>query len=368
MVDPSAEVRATGARAFDLLYGAVHLRAIDEILPELFALLDDPQKSDFALDGIRQLLAIRGRAVMPYLVPKLTHPRLDAKTFAYLAPIAGDSLARHLDRILPVFLETAAGVDVCAKESVDLRCCSVVLASISDTTAVRSILQELITGLSLSDSNATQIEFTNLKPNTPEYCYACLRLLHVYLEAFLVDNGEEGKEPQMVAVRRRVTKVEAEESDDDDSDDDSRSTGRGDDDDYTAKNNVDDDDSDLSDYHDVFPRPRDPKEALRRLLPDYYSPLLRNLSKLLAIKDLPLMTFSWACLDAILKVRSPRDIDYLLWFISSSLRFLFCMWLLPAHFNLNHSVISFFGWPLFLHFVIMNVLLLLWTENCLYVA
>ncbi|VDK33085.1 unnamed protein product [Taenia asiatica] len=310
LVDPSAEVRATGARAFDLLYGAVHLRAIDEILPELFALLDDLQRRDFALDGIRQLLAIRGRAVMPYLVPKLTHPRLDAKTFAYLAPIAGDSLARHIERILPAFLETAAGVDVCAKDNADLRCCSVVLASISDTTAVRSILQELITGLSLSDSNATQIEFTNLKPNTPEYCYACLRLLHVYLEAFLVDNEEEERGPQMVALRR-VTKVEAEELDDDDSDEDSGSGGRGDDDDYddSAAKNVDDDDSDLSDYHDIFPRSRDPKEALRRLLPDYYSPLLRNLSKLLAIKDLPLMTFSWACLDTILKYWSANSIS-----------------------------------------------------------
>ncbi|KAL5971896.1 eIF-2-alpha kinase activator GCN1 [Taenia solium] len=311
LVDPSAEVRATGARAFDLLYGAVHLRAIDEILPELFALLDDLQRRDFALDGIRQLLAIRGRAVMPYLVPKLTHPRLDAKTFAYLAPIAGDSLARHIERILPAFLETAASVDVCAKDNADLRCCSVVLASISDTTAVRSILQELITGLSLSDSNATQIEFTNLKPNTLEYCYACLRLLHVYLEAFLVDNEEEERGPQMVALRRRVTKVEAEELGDDDSDDDSGSGGRGDDGGYddSAAKNVDDDDSDLSDYHDIFPRPRDPKEALRRLLPDYYSPLLRNLSKLLAIKDLPLMTFSWACLDTILKYWSANSIS-----------------------------------------------------------
>ncbi|VDM16566.1 unnamed protein product [Hydatigera taeniaeformis] len=304
LVDPSAEVRATGARAFDLLYSAVHLRAIDEILPELFAHLDDPQKRDFALEGLCQLLAIRGRAVMPYLVPKLTHPCLDARTFAYLAPIAGDSLARHLDRILPAFLETAASVDVCAKENADLRYCSIVLASISDTTAVRTILQELITGLSLSDSNATQIEFTNLKPNTSEYCYACLRLLNVYLEAFLVDSEEgEGKGPQSIPVRRRVNKITADESDDDDRDGDSGSGGLGDDDDdSTTGNNLSDgDDGDSSDYRDVFLRPRDPKEALRRLLPDYYPPLLRNLSKLLAVKDLPLMTFAWACLETILK-------------------------------------------------------------------
>ncbi|EUB63098.1 Translational activator GCN1 [Echinococcus granulosus] len=313
LVDPSAEVRATGARAFDLLYSGIHLRAIDEILPELFVLLDDPQRREFALDGIRQLLAIRGRALMPYLVPKLTHPRLDAKTFAHLAPIAGDSLARHLDRILPAFLEAAVGVDACAKESADLRYCSIVLASISDTTAVRSILQELITGLSLSDSNATQIEFTSLKPNTPEYCYACLRLLHVYLEAFLVDNaGEEEREPHMISVRRKVTNVITEESDNDDSDGENTSRGRSgdDDDDFMAKNNAGDDDgSDSSDDHDMFPRPRDPKESLRCLLPDYYSPLLRNLSKLLAVKDLPLMTFAWACLEAILKYWSTNSIS-----------------------------------------------------------
>ncbi|VDN96188.1 unnamed protein product [Rodentolepis nana] len=181
-----SEVRTAGARAFDLLYSGIHLRAVDEILPDLFLKLEEPQSRDYALDGIRQILALRGRAVMPYLIPRLTQPKLDAKTFAFLAPIAGDSLTRHLNRILPAFLETAAKVDVADKENSDLRACSVILASISDASAVRSILQELINGLSLNDSNATQMDFVSLKPNSQEYCYACLRILHA-LKAATVD-------------------------------------------------------------------------------------------------------------------------------------------------------------------------------------
>lgn len=76
----------------------------------MFAQLDDEKTKDQALDGIRQLLALRGKAVLPYLVPKLTQPTLDAKTFAFLAPIAGDALGRHMVRILPALLIAAKDV------------------------------------------------------------------------------------------------------------------------------------------------------------------------------------------------------------------------------------------------------------------
>ena len=321
LADPSAEVRAAGARAFDLLYSGIHLRAVDEILPELFNLLEDTEKHDIALDGIRQLLLIRERAVMPYLVPKLTRPRLDAKTFAYLAPLGGNSLGRYLNRILPAFMEAAAKVDAGVREDVDLRYCSLVLASVSETTGMRSILQELITGLALNDSNAPQFEYTTPRPNTTEYCYACLRLLHVYLEAFLVDNDEELSDLQkeLLEMRKRMRgstskMVESdgdESSDEGDSSDDASLDDS--DDDYDddeeeegapprriSNDDGDDDDSETSDY-DIFPR-GDSKEVLRHLIPDYYTPLLRNLSKLMAVKDMALMTYAWACLETILKV------------------------------------------------------------------
>ncbi|VUZ56756.1 unnamed protein product, partial [Hymenolepis diminuta] len=321
LFDSSAEVRTAGARAFDLLCSGIHLRAVDEILPDLFLKLEEPQYRDYALDGIRQLLALRGRAVMPYLIPKLTQPKLDAKTFAFLAPIAGDSLTRHLNRILPAFLETAAKVDVADKENSDLRACSVILASISDASAVRNILQELINGLSLNDSNATQMDFTSLKPNSQEHCYACLRILHVYMEAFLLDDEVEVQQAIYIAkpVKRRARKPTAANSDDEsDSEDEIE-----DNEDYSDDNIADSDEEDEndlmsdgsddnSDNDDNFVgkhhREGNPKEALRRLLPNYYPPLLRNISRLLAMKDLPLMTYAWACLEAILKYWSANNV------------------------------------------------------------
>lgn len=309
LADSSADVRAAGARAFDLLYSGIHLRAVDEILPELFNLLEDTEKHDVALDGIRQLLAIRERAVMPYIVPKLTRPRLDAKTFAYLAPLGGDTLGRYLNRILPAFMETAAKVDVAVREDTDLRYCSIVLASVSETAAMRSILQELITGLSLNDSNAPQFDYTSPKPNTTEYCYACLRLLHVYLEAFLVNNDEELGELERdlleMRKRMRVSTIKVVESDEDESSSESDidEIGSGDsDDDYDDSGANEDDDDNESTEYDIFPS-GNPREALRHLIPDYYTPLLRNLSKLMAVKDMALMTYAWACLETILKVK-----------------------------------------------------------------
>nr|CDS33347.1 translational activator gcn1 [Hymenolepis microstoma] len=318
LTDSSVEVRTAGARAFDLLYSGIHLRAVDEILPDLFLKLEEPQSHDYALDGIRQILALRGRAVMPYLIPRLTQPKLDAKTFAFLAPIAGDSLTRHLNRILPAFLETAARVDVADKENSDLKACSVILASISDVSAVRSILQELINGLSLNDSTDTQMDFTSLKPNSQKYCYACLRILHVYMEAFLVDEVEE--EQQVVSivkpVRRGARKLPgANLNDESDSGDEDEDTEDYSDDDISnsdeeGENDImsDESDDDSDNFIGMHYRERNSKEALRRLLPDYYPPLLRNISKLLAMKDLPLMTYAWVCLEAILKYWSANNV------------------------------------------------------------
>ncbi|VDL95556.1 unnamed protein product [Schistocephalus solidus] len=186
LCDSSPEVRKAGARAFDLLYAAIGTRAIDEILPALFTLLDQPETNPQALDGIRQLLVLRGKAVMPYLVPQLTQPKLDAKTFAFFAPIAGDSLSRHLNKILPCFLLAARDVPASDVDNSELQSCAVVLTSIAEVSGVRTILQELVTGLCLTESSSmaagTTVAATAFRQGSSAYCYASLRLLHVYLE------------------------------------------------------------------------------------------------------------------------------------------------------------------------------------------
>lgn len=38
-------------------------------------LQDDEEVSEFALDGLKQVMAIKSRVVLPYLVPKVDPPR-----------------------------------------------------------------------------------------------------------------------------------------------------------------------------------------------------------------------------------------------------------------------------------------------------
>lgn len=58
------------------------------------------------MDGLRQVIAIKSRFVLPYLVPQLTAPPTNTKALAILASVAGEALNKQLPKILPA-LQTA---------------------------------------------------------------------------------------------------------------------------------------------------------------------------------------------------------------------------------------------------------------------
>jgi len=52
-------------------------------------------------------MAIKSQAVLPYLVPKLTHPPVNTKALSLLSSVAGHALDRELHKILQVKLSVA---------------------------------------------------------------------------------------------------------------------------------------------------------------------------------------------------------------------------------------------------------------------
>lgn len=58
------------------------------------------------MDGLRQVMAIKSRVVLPYLVPQLTAPPPNTKALSILSSVAGEALNKYLPRILPA-LQTA---------------------------------------------------------------------------------------------------------------------------------------------------------------------------------------------------------------------------------------------------------------------
>lgn len=60
------------------------------------------------MDGLRQVMAIKSRVVLPYLVPQLTAPPANTKALSILASVAGEALNKHLSKILPALQTTLA--------------------------------------------------------------------------------------------------------------------------------------------------------------------------------------------------------------------------------------------------------------------
>ena len=116
LCDDIPEVRLAAAKTFESLHNTVGSRALDDILPPMLDQLssstsedeDDANIRENTLDGLRQVMAIKARAVLPYLVPQLIAPPVNMKAIASVAPVAGDALHRHLAKILPAVLQALA--------------------------------------------------------------------------------------------------------------------------------------------------------------------------------------------------------------------------------------------------------------------
>ncbi|RMX46865.1 hypothetical protein pdam_00022068, partial [Pocillopora damicornis] len=105
LIDPLPEVRVAAAKTFDQLHNTIGAKALDDILPDLLKKMDDPSLSEYALDGLRQVMAVKSRVVLPFLVPQLITPPVITRALAILSAVAGDALTRHLNRILPAIIK-----------------------------------------------------------------------------------------------------------------------------------------------------------------------------------------------------------------------------------------------------------------------
>ncbi|CAH8521962.1 unnamed protein product [Heterobilharzia americana] len=332
LCDPLVEVRRNGAKTFELLYAAVGVRSLDGVLPDLLSQLDDPETSQYALDGLKQLLAVKGRAVMPYLVPKLTSPVVNVKAFAYLASVAGEALTKQLSRILPALLQTVSLMPESEnkegeKETVkdDLEHCAAVLVCIYDATGIRQIFNELFSGLSMSAPSETASNILapsqKLVPGSTTYRIACLRLLSAYLEVSFQDHSEENGQSISTtnAQANRKPKAndssgseESEESDndeDEEDEDESENASFNSDEDFSVEDEdyTETEDDDSYDDGDEVENP-DAKEVISRVLSESYPLALRNICRLLACNDKTTLIEAWKCLEALFKRWNPEMI------------------------------------------------------------
>nr|XP_018901965.1 PREDICTED: eIF-2-alpha kinase activator GCN1 [Bemisia tabaci] len=143
LCDPLPQVREAAAKTFDSLHANVGVRALDDILPVMLEGLnnEDPELAERTLDGLRQVMAIKSRVVLPYLVPQLTAPPVNTKALSILAAVAGDALTKHLGKILPSLLTALSESSNSAEE---LEYCQAVVLSVYGEAGIRIVIDQLL--------------------------------------------------------------------------------------------------------------------------------------------------------------------------------------------------------------------------------
>ncbi|KAK1328698.1 hypothetical protein QTO34_012273 [Cnephaeus nilssonii] len=144
LCDPLEEVREAAAKTFEQLHSTIGHQALEDILPFLLKQLDDDEVSEFALDGLKQVMAIKSRVVLPYLVPKLTAPPVNTRVLAFLSSVAGDALTRHLGVILPAVMVALKEKLGTPGEQLEMANCQAVILSVEDDVGHRIIIEDLL--------------------------------------------------------------------------------------------------------------------------------------------------------------------------------------------------------------------------------
>ncbi|XP_030646777.1 eIF-2-alpha kinase activator GCN1 [Chanos chanos] len=162
LCDPLEEVREAAAKTFEQLHATIGHQALDDILPALLKQLEDEDTAEFALDGLKQVMAVKSRSVLPYLVPKLTAPPVNTRVLAFLSAVAGDALTRHLGVILPALLSSLKDKLGTEEGQQELSNCQTVILSVEDETGQRIIIEDLLEATRGSDAQLREASVTML--------------------------------------------------------------------------------------------------------------------------------------------------------------------------------------------------------------
>ncbi|KAI4899225.1 hypothetical protein NFI96_030703, partial [Prochilodus magdalenae] len=162
LCDPLEEVREAAAKTFEQLHTTIGHQALDDILPALLKQLEDEDTAEFALDGLKQVMAVKSRSVLPYLVPKLTAPPVNTRVLAFLSSVTGDALTRHLGVILPALLSSLKGKLGTDEGPQELSNCQTVILSVEDEVGQRIIIEDLLEATRGPDAGLREASVTIL--------------------------------------------------------------------------------------------------------------------------------------------------------------------------------------------------------------
>ncbi|XP_047142571.2 stalled ribosome sensor GCN1 isoform X1 [Hydra vulgaris] len=139
LLDPLPEVRSAASLTFENLHNTIGHKALEGVLPHVFEKLEDPDLSEFALDGLKQVMAVKSKMVLPFLIPKLTKPPVNTKALSILASVAGEALVKHLEKILPAMIEAVH----LSTDNSEFKGTEALVLSVEEDSGIRIIINEL---------------------------------------------------------------------------------------------------------------------------------------------------------------------------------------------------------------------------------
>ncbi|KAG0198297.1 translational activator of GCN4 [Mortierella sp. GBA30] len=146
LLDESPDVREAAAQAFDTLHQCVGPKAIDEILPSLLANLHTGDKSEYALEGLKEIMAVRSNVVFPVLIPTLIAQPItafNARALGSLVSVAGTALNRRLTNVLAALIQSQVNeTDEDTLEALETTICAL-LQSIDNADGAHTLMMML---------------------------------------------------------------------------------------------------------------------------------------------------------------------------------------------------------------------------------
>ncbi|XP_050533442.1 eIF-2-alpha kinase activator GCN1 isoform X2 [Daktulosphaira vitifoliae] len=185
LMDPLPSVRQAAAKTFDSLHSTVGHRALDDILPPMLNNLNnpDPEIAEKTLDGLRQVMAVKSRVVLPYLIPQLTQPPINTKALSILASVAGEALNKYLHKILPALLTALSKTESATEELA--YCQAVVLAVCDDAGTMVDLLLDATQSDNVSQKqSALQLLAAFCSHTKADYSSCVPKLLHGIIYQF----------------------------------------------------------------------------------------------------------------------------------------------------------------------------------------
>jgi hypothetical protein len=140
------------------LHELIGPQAIDDIVPTLLNELNNGEASEFALEGLKEIMAVRANVVFPVLVPTLVQvpiSKFNADALSALISVAGSALSRRLNVVLNALMSSLQQEDQEAVSAVQ-HTIEVLVTNIEDEDAAHSLMMRLFEKIKDDSDNSAR--------------------------------------------------------------------------------------------------------------------------------------------------------------------------------------------------------------------